>query len=71
MADNRPLKDKIIHRWHIWVGAWLDIFSSIVRILTFTAYLPAWDYKYFFWYSKRELKKHLDHLDHQKKEKEK
>lgn len=68
MSDNRPLKDKIIHRWHIWVGAWLDIFSSIVRILTFTAYLPSWDFKYLAWYMKRELKKRLDQ---QKKEKEK
>ena len=48
---------KILSRWFfLWVRKWVELFESIVSILTFTAYSPMWSFFFVAWRSKASLK---------------
>ena len=48
---------KILSRWFfLWVRKWVELFESIVSILTLTAYSPMWSFYFVAWRSKASLK---------------
>ena len=58
-------RSKILSRWFfVWVRKWVELFESIVSILTLTAYSPMWSFYFVAWRSKVSLQ------DKTKKEKE-
>jgi hypothetical protein len=53
----KKIKMKIfIHRFMIWIHAWIAIVCETINILTLTYYRPWWDFKFISWDSKRRLK---------------
>jgi len=43
------------HSLNNWIGAWIDLFCTIIRILTFDGYYPDWDVYYRCWLLKRQM----------------
>jgi uncharacterized membrane protein YjgN (DUF898 family) len=45
-----------------WVIAWVELFQSIVTILTLGIIIPWWDYKLISYFTKREMIKRKGRL---------
>lgn len=49
-------KLKLLYRFFIWITNFIDIFDSLISIITFTFYHPNLGFKFITWQSKLILK---------------
>lgn len=46
------------YRIETWLLHWIELFSSIVVILSFAFLLPTWGVRFVCWFSRRRMNKH-------------
>lgn len=45
------------HRIYLFITSCIAIICGLVKIITFTFYLPSWDFKFMLWFHKKNMKK--------------
>jgi hypothetical protein len=40
------MNEELIHRVGVWIGRWIGIAEAIVVILSFTYYIPGWEFQW-------------------------
>jgi hypothetical protein len=52
-------KEQLIHSWNVWITAWIEIFESIIIIVTLSLYRPRWSGRYILWYNTKSRDRKL------------
>ena len=57
--------NRIFHHIYLFINAWIEIICGVIKIITFTLYLPSWDFRFMGWFSQKMGQRRINQLQNE------